>query len=160
MNVDALLPALAEPAAWLGRFTRRDYEGAFAEYTERFAPAWAEAVREAAGEEGLSALAEALLDALAAGWKRRRPWDRTNARLDDKQLLVDYLSPMLLAREDPGCRRLAELLRDGWAARWPREAYRIASHARLQKGFRPTILGFEVHFGEKRREEDDEEGYD
>ena len=161
MNTDPLLSALREPASWLARFSRRDYEGAFADYGERFAPVWREAVRETAGEEAaLAAMAEALLDALAAEWKRRRPWDRTNARLDTKQMLVEYLSPLLLAQGDPGCRRLAELLRDGWAARWPRDAYRIASYARIQRGFRSTIMGFEVHFPPKEAERDREDGYD
>lgn len=158
MNPEPLLFALGQPAWWLARFSGRDYEKAFAEYAERFAPALRRSVQETEGEEtALAALAETALDALAADWRSRRPWDRTNARLDVKQMLVEYLSPLLLAQEDPWCRRLAELLRDGWAARWPKDAYRIASYARIQKGFRNTIMGFEVPV---RREEGDEEGYD
>lgn len=140
-----LLAAVQGGDAWLERFTRRDYAGAFKEYTERFGPAYMEAARAAGGEEAaLQALAEELLDALEAGWKRRRFWDRATAKINDKQMLVEYLSPMLLGLEEPGCRRLAELVRDRWAARWPKDAYQAASYAKLMGGFRYAILGFEL----------------
>ncbi|MDO4315640.1 MAG: hypothetical protein Q4C45_07660 [Oscillospiraceae bacterium] len=139
-----LLAAIQDNSAWLERFNRRDYAGAFRAYTERFAPAYTEAVRAAGGEEtALAALADRLLDALEAGWKRQRVWNRSAVRVNDKQMVVEYLSPMLLELE-PDCPRFAELLRDRWAARWPKDAYRTASHAKILGGFRFTILGFEM----------------
>ena len=128
---------------WLERFRRRDYRDAFLEYTERFGPLYMAAVKEA-GEEGLPALASALLDGLEEGWKRHHFWDRGIAKAGEKQMVVDYLSPMLLGLETPGCARLAELLRDGWTARWPKDSYQLASHAEIQSGFRHAILGIEI----------------
>lgn len=59
-------------------------------------------------------------------------------------MLVEYLSPMLLGLEEPGCGQLAEVLCQGWAARWPKEAYRIATYAQIQSGFRNSILGIDL----------------
>lgn len=143
-NTEALLAAIQDGKPWIDRFTKKDYPRAFADYRERFGPAYREAVL-AAGEEGLPALAEALLDGLAAGWARRKPWNRSVARVNDKQVIVCYLSPMLL--EDPLCAPLAGALRDGWAARWPKEAYRIAGAEKLQKGFRASIFGIPLPSG-------------
>jgi len=143
VNTEALLDALRNEKTWLDRFTGKEYDKAYQEYRERFAPLYREAVL-SAGEEGLSALAEVLLDSVAAGWASQRPWNRSLARLNDKQLIVCYLSPMLL--EDPVCAPLAEKLRDGWAARWPEDSYRIAPLAKLRKGFRPTFLGITLPF--------------
>lgn len=140
---EKLLDAVRDGGHWLELFTRRDYAGAFQAYTERFAPVWQEAVREA-GEEGLPALADRLLDALEEGWRRQRPWNRSAARISDKQMVVQYLSPMLLGQGEPGCARFAEILRDRWAARWPKDAYRTAPYEKLMGGFRFTILGFEM----------------
>ena len=44
-------------------------------------------------------------------------------------MLVEYLSPMLLGLEEPGCGQLAEVLCQGWAARWPKAAFETASLA-------------------------------
>lgn len=108
---EELLAAVQNGQDWLEQFTRHDYAGAFQAYTRRFAPAYAAAVRAAGGEDeaALSTLAEGLLDGLEAGWKRQRVWNRTTARINDKQMLVEYLSPMLLGLEEPGCPRLGPL---------------------------------------------------
>jgi len=49
---------------------------------------------------------------LEAGWKRQRPWNRTMVQAREKQMLVTYLSPMLLGLEEPLCQELAERLRE------------------------------------------------
>lgn len=142
---DALLAAIQTDRAWLDRFTRREYGKAFKAYKEQFAPAYLEAVR--AREEdpdALGALAEELLDGLEAGWRRRHFWNRGAVKVNEKQMLVDFLSPMLLDLEEPGCEQLAERLRQGWEARWPRDAYRTATYAQLQNGFRNSILGIDL----------------
>ena len=139
-RMETLLAAVREGEVWLARFNGRHYREAFAEYAERFGPPYREAVR-AAGAEGLPALAERLLDGLEAGWKRQRPWNRSVVRTTEKQTVVDYLSPMLLGQEEPGCGELCALLRDGWAARWPKDAYRTATYEQIRGGFRTSILG-------------------
>ncbi|MDE6455119.1 MAG: hypothetical protein K2L38_04260 [Dysosmobacter sp.] len=86
-----------------------------------------------------------LLDGLAEGWARQKPWNRSLAMLNDKQMIVCFLSPVLM--EDPACAPLEERLREGWAARWPKEAYKAASLEKIRKGFRPTFLGITLPFG-------------
>lgn len=151
INTAALLAAIQDGKPWLDRFTgKKEYDKAYQDYRERYAPAYREAAL-AAGEEGLEAVAEALLDGLAEGWARRRLWNRSLAQINDKQLIVCYLSPMLL--EDPVCAPLAEELRKGWAARWPKEAYQTASVTKLRKGFRTTIMGIPL-YGSKIEEDE------
>lgn len=140
IQTESLLPAVQEGKLWSPRFTKREYAKAFQEYRARFAPLFEEAFR-SAGEEGLPALAEALLDGLAEGWKRQRFWNRAVAQIDDKQMLVSYLSPMLM---EMGAERFCHLLRDGWAARWPKEAYLVGTFEELNGGFRNAIFGISL----------------
>lgn len=153
---DELLSAVQTGREWMERFTRKEYTRAFREYTKGFGPPYMEAVR-AAGEEGLKALAESLLDGLEAGWKRQRFWNRSAVRTTEKQMMVTYLSPMLLGLEEPGCQRLAELLRDGWAARWPKDAYGITDYKTIRNGFRNVILGVDIGSLNRAVEDDGEE---
>lgn len=148
LNVEALLAAIQDGKPWLARFTRKLYDAAYQEYRAKYGPLFREA---ADGEEGAEAVAEVLLDGLAEGWKRQRPWNRSLVQMEDKQMIVCYLSPMLL--EDPVCAALEEKLRQGWAARWPKEAYQAAPLEKIRKGFRPTFLGISLPFGGN---EDDE----
>lgn len=60
---ERLLAALTDNGKWLEGFTRLGYESTFREYCDRFTPDYLAAVREA-GESGLPALADSLLDAL------------------------------------------------------------------------------------------------
>lgn len=137
-RIEALAAAIQDGKPWLQRFTAKQYAGALEDYRSRFGPLYREAAL-AAGEENLPALADTLLDALAEGWARQRPWNRSVARINDKQILVCFLSPILL--EDPACAPLAEGLQRRWAARWPKDAYQTVTAAKLQKGFRATFLG-------------------
>ena len=123
-NVEPLLAAIQDGKPWMNRFTGKGYGRAFEEYCARFGPLCREvALRE--GEEGLSALAEVLLDGLETGWRRRRL-----------------------------CAPLAEKLREGWAARWPKDAYQTATKKELQRGFRNSILG--IPLGDWGRKTDEE----
>lgn len=144
VNVEALLAAIQDGKPWLDRFTGKEYDRAYQEYRAKYAPLFREAAL-ADGEEGIEALAEVLLDGLAEGWKRQKPWNRSLAMMNDKQVIVCYLGPVLM--EDPVCAPLEEKLREGWAARWPKEAYKAASLEKIRKGFRPTFLGIALPFG-------------
>ena len=64
---------------------------------------------------------------------------------------------MLLGLEEPGCQRLAELLRDGWAARWPKDAYGITDYKTIRGGFRNVILGVDLGSLNRDPEDDGEE---
>lgn len=137
-----LLAAIQDNAYWLGKFTRREYFTTFKQYTERFAPVYLTAVREAG--ENQESLAKELVDALAAGWAALRPWNRGTAKFNDKQMLVSYLSPMLLGLEDPGCEQFARTLQAEWGARWPKDGYTISSYKEIREGFRNMIFGIEM----------------
>lgn len=140
-----ILDAVQTGRTWLDRFTRREYPKAFQEYTARFGPAYLEAVRAAGGEEAaLQALADEILDGLEAGWKRQRFWNRSSVMVNEKQMVVDYLTPMLLEQTGTDCPRFAALLRDRWAARRPGDEYATASYAKLLGGFRYSILGIDL----------------
>lgn len=150
---ERLMAALADSSEWLSRFTRLDYEPAFREYCGRFLPDYRQAAEEA-GADGLPALADALLDAMEARWKTVRFWDRTAFRTDMKQVVVAYLTPMLLT--ESALRPLAAALRDGWRSRWPKDAYHAAGFDTIRAGFKRKIMGFEVPEKEKRQQTEDE----
>ena len=150
-----LCAAVWEAPDWLPRFRRQEYPQVFQEYQKRFAPLYAQAVEETEGDlTALEGLANDILDELEAGWKRRRFWNRTAVRVEEKQVIVSYLSPMLLELPDPLCGRLAGMLRQGWADRWPKDAYQITTFEVLQKGFRNSILGIDLEGKHLDRERD------
>lgn len=149
-----LLDAVQTGRTWLDRFTRREYPKAFQEYVERFSPLYLDAVQAAGSEEtALNALADSFLDGLEAGWKGQRFWNRSAVKVNEKQMMVDYLSPMLLGLEETDCPRFAQVLRDRWAARWPKDPYQLATYGEIKNGFRNAILGIDLankHLDEDR----------
>ncbi len=145
MKMEGLLAALHEPQRWLEQFRIKSYAQAFADYCARYGPVYERALAESGeAEEDLRVLAEALLEGWAEEWKRQWIWNRSVARAEGKQMLVDYLSPMLLELEAPGAQMLCRLLRDGWKKRWPKDGYRVASYAMIQSGFKNAIMGIEI----------------
>ena len=148
---EELLPSIQEREAWLKAFGRQTYRDAFRSYTERFGPLYMEAARNCGDPADL---AQKLLDGLERGWRAQRFWRRGVVRAEEKQMVVVYLSPMLLGLEEPLCQELAERLRDGWNTRRPKDIYNITTYARLQEGFRNVILGIDITGWQKRREEE------
>ena len=150
MNIEQLLAAFRDAENWLGRFNVRNYVEAYREYCSQFAPIYLEALQKHDAET----LANALLDALETGWKRQRIWNRSTARMDDKDILVRYFSPMLLDHSEQGGDRLAAAVRDGWNTRWPKDAYQIAPFIKLRKSFTNNFLG--LSFGKRDAGGDDD----
>lgn len=146
---ETLLSAVLNGRKWLPWFTMSDYPEAFKQYVEAFGPVYMEAVRTA---ESVPALAAELLDGMEVAWAKERLWNRTPARMDTLQMLVDYLSPMLLGLEEPACGELAACVRDGWAERHPKEAYQMATYQKVKGGFRRVFLG--IPLPDKQSEED------
>ena len=72
VKTETLLAAVRDGKPWLDRFTGKEYDQAYQDYRAQYAPLFREAAL-AGGEEGLAALAEALLDGLAEGWARQKP---------------------------------------------------------------------------------------
>lgn len=140
---EELLRAIQENQRWLAQFNRREYAGAFQTYVKQYGPRYMAAVQ-SAGEGALPAMAAALLDHLETGWLACRPWRRSAACGADKQMLALYLSPMLLGLEEPGCQRLAELLKEEWRARRPGDSYETVAYREIQEGFRNAIMGIEI----------------
>lgn len=134
---DILLAAIQD-RTWLQQFQRGQYAGACASYIERYGPAYAAA----AAEGDLSHLAEALMDALEAGWRSCSFWQRSTRQMEEKQMVVVYLTPMLLAK--PETAPLAELLAQTWRSRHPKDGYQIATQEEINAGFRYAIFGFEL----------------
>ena len=137
---EELLASIQEREPWLRAFGRQTYRDAFRSYTERFGPLFMEAVR----NQDPADLAKALLDGLDAGWRAQRFWRRGVVRAEEKQMVVVYLSPMLLGLEEAGCQSLAQALMEQWAARWPGDGYRMAPYDQIQAGFRNAIMGIEL----------------
>ena len=132
------LLAAVQDRTWLREFQRRQYAGAFAAYAEQYGPAYAAAVTEA----GADRLAEELMDALEKGWRQSPFWRRSVRQMEEKQMVVVYLSPLLL--QNPDTVPLAEALARVWVTRHPRDGYRMAPWEEINAGFRNTILGFEI----------------
>lgn len=145
MRVDALCAAVLNGHQWLELFRLKTFPDAFRAYMEEYGPAYRQALAECGdSEEALNTLAADILDMLEQHWKRERIWNRSVVRQETKQMLVNYLSPMLLELEEPGARTLCAFLRDGWTARRPKETYRIASYQRIESGFKNAIMGIEI----------------
>lgn len=144
-RVDELCAAVQAPKEWMRGFNRREYPGIFRKYRETYGPVYAAAVRGCEGDlEKLERLADDILDGLENGWKRQRFWNRTAARTDERQMVIVFLSPMLMEESDPMCGRLAGMLRQRWADRWPRDEYHLTTFEVIQGGFRNAIFGIDL----------------
>ena len=147
--MEELLQAIRHGRSWIDRFTRFAYRDAFHQYRNTYEPVYMGAVQ---AYESMEKLAEEIVDAIEAGWKREKFWNRSAAKVDDKMVLVVYLTPMLLASREVRCHELAQALRAAWNAKFPGNEYSIASYEELIDGFRNTIMGFDLagkHFKEK-----------
>ena len=154
MNEELLL-AVRDAENWLPLFERRTYKKAFLKYCERFSESFRELFRTCTEEESLCAAADWMLTEMEDEWKRQRFWNRSTVRLNHKQMLIIYLSPMLLAMGEPMAVHFAEILRDTWAARHPKDAYGIAPFEKLGRGFRNVILGVDLDAFRRDEEDDD-----
>ena len=134
-----LIGAVSDSRTWLGRFNRTEYKEAFREFADRYSPACLDALR----EQGPEAVSGSVLEGLGEAQRRERIWNRSALRFNQRQMLVVFVTPMLLELGEEG-RRLAELLRDGWEQQRPGERYAIASFQELNDGFYDRILGIDL----------------
>ena len=138
-----LLRAVRDTEGWMKKFNRFDYFNGFKAYTAQYGPMCMKLLC-GMEEDAMKTAAGEILDELAAGWAKEKIWNRSNARFADKQMIIGFFSPMLLGLEEPKCQQFAEVLRDEWAKRLPKEAYEIASYKKIRAGFRNVILGLEL----------------
>lgn len=110
---EELLPSIQEREAWLKAFGRQTYRDAFRSYTERFGPLYMEAARNCGDPGGPGPK--------TAGWAGARLactavlGSRGVVRAEEKQMVVVYLSPMLLGLGGAACQSLAQALMEQWA---------------------------------------------
>ena len=138
--MEELLKAIRHGRPWIDSFTRFAYRDAFAEYRTTYEPIY---VGAAQAYESPEKLAHALVDAIEAGWKKERFWNRSAARVDDKMMLVAYLTPMLLGSQEARCHDLARAICDAWNRKFPQNTYETADYDALLNGFRNSIMGFD-----------------
>ena len=144
---EKLLQAIEKGEIWLHDFNRCDYEKSFAAYCKAYAPLYTAASAQCAPK----ALAQELLEALAARQQRVLRWKRKVKRTNDQLMATFYLTPMLLQCEEASCKLLAQELCRQWSERWPADAYRLADYESIAAGFRNTVMGFAI--GERKRGE-------
>lgn len=139
--MEELLKAIRHGRSWIDRFTRFAYRDAFNQYCTTYEPIYIGAVQ---AYESVEKLAGEMVDAIEAGWKQEKFWNRSAAKVDDKMVLVVYLTPMLLRSQEVRCHELAQELRTAWNEKFPGDGYDIASYEELIDGFRNTIMGFDL----------------
>ena len=134
--MNPFVSAIRDGRRWLDRFTRLDYRKAFRDYTDFY---WepCHAQLDAAAED-LAALAEQTIRELEEGHRKARFWNRGTLRFDEKQTIIKYLCPMLLAH---GEENFARELQEAWSRRWPKDGFGIASYEDLDKSFVNVIMG-------------------
>ena len=141
MTTETLKNSVANSFAWTKYFNRLDYADAFRNYCARFSAAYAEAITTMDSAD----LAEALLVYMEEKRAKLLPWRRKAARVDDKMLLLTFLSPMLLSLGEKG-RVLAEALRAAWQDLYD-ESYEIAGYEAITDGFNNSVMGFSLFGG-------------
>ena len=139
--MEQLLAAIQNGKTWADGFTRHDYQNTFKRYCQQYEADYTTAVQ---NSDDLRVLACDLTEALEAGWKNYRLWNRSTVRADEKKMIVTYLSPMLLGAQEPRCADFAQALCDVWGERWPNDPYSMADYQKIQDGFRHAILGIEL----------------
>ncbi len=136
---EILLSAIRDCGAWLPRFNKKEYESAFQEYDRQYGHWYRRAIIDADGD--LNALAENLLNELESGWKSERFWGRASRRFEEKSMVICYLAPMLLENGDQD---FADILKNAWNRRWPKNKWDYVSWRELKDGFPDKILGFPI----------------
>lgn len=136
-----LLKAISHGKPWLDQFNRCDYENAFGQYRALHEAAFVSAVQTGRSPEQM---AEELLDAVEESWKRERFWNRKIAHVNDKMMLIVYLTPLLLATREMRCAELAQAICAAWKRRFPGDGYELSEYDKIADGFRNSIMGFDL----------------
>ena len=139
--MEELLKAIRHGRSWIDSFTRFAYRDAFGQYRVMYEPVYVGAVQ---AYESMEKLAVEIVEAIGAGWKKEKFWNRSAARVDDKMMLVAYLTPMLLASQEVRCHELAEEICKAWNENFPENTYKTADYDTLLNGFRNSIMGFDL----------------
>lgn len=139
-----LIHAIHNGEKWIKRFTRHEYKKAFSDYCQCFGPIYWEAIQAAQDDSALQSLVDRILDEKVRLSRKQRLWNRPVANLQEKQMVVLYLSPMLLSMNDSACICFAKMLQSAWKKRWPKQAYEIGDFTTISKSFNDTIYGTDL----------------
>lgn len=131
--------------AYLDQFDYDHYPACFAAFSES-AAGFFDALRP--GE--LSARADALIDALEQGREALPRREKRDAAIRDKQVLALLLTPAALQRGGTAA-EFAELLRQRWNERFPRNIYLAGSYEKILAGFDSNLLGLPLRKSRQRR---------
>lgn len=136
--MENLLKAVHKCRPWVDGFNRVKYKEYFERYSSLFTDVFTKAVEEAASKEEL---ANSFVDAIDSACKAEHFWNRNASFVDDKTMLVVYLSPMLLASGKEENIAFANVLSSTWNAKFPKESYQVANFDTIMSGFTNTIMG-------------------
>ena len=136
-----LLKAIQHGKPWIDSFNRVEYQKTFEVYSEKFAAVYIDAVN---ASSDLSLLASELVDSIIAGWDKEHFFSRGAAKINDKMMIVVYLTPMLLASENERCHQFADILCSEWNKKIPQNTYSVADYDTITNGFTNKIMGFEI----------------
>lgn len=137
---EQLLEAIKEGKPWLDNFTRYNYREAFRKYCDKYEMLYRATLHNSSSPNDL---AQKIVQGIEDGWKKERIWNRGAARVNDKMMVIAYLTPMLLASGEEACHALAEAICQCWCRRWPENTYQTASFDTLLRGFRHSVLGID-----------------
>lgn len=138
---EQLINALSPSKYWVNSFTRYEYRQAFQQYSDSFSFMYIEALRQVSD---MTTFTNSYLDAVETHWKNIHFWNRAATKVDEKMVVVSYLTPMLLNANDPSCSLFSNELCRLWNNRFPNNTYQTASYEQLLEGFRHSILGLDM----------------
>ncbi len=121
---------------YLEQFNRVSYAGLFQRYKDRCMPFF-----RALDQAGAEAAADALL---VRTERLARPWKRKLLLFDMQRFFALYLIPAALDSGCPQAAAFAELLRQRWNERYPKNRFQSATYEEIAGGFRMKIFGFEI----------------
>ena len=139
--MSALFDAIANGKKWNDTMTRFNYREVFGSYSEQHLAACMDEIR---GADDTGGLAASLLDQLEDRWKGISFFSRSAEKENDKIKAVMFFLPMLLDTGDSGCASFVSDFLQEWNSRFPKWTMQAASSEEIDRGFRRTILGFQI----------------
>ena len=139
--MSALFDAIANGKKWNDTMTRFNYREVYDSYRQLHLDACMEEIR---GTDDTRSLASSLLDLLENRWKGISFFSRSAEKENDKIKAVMFFLPMLLDTGDPRCASFVSGFLQEWNGRFPKWTMQAASSEEIEKGFRRTILGFQI----------------
>ena len=136
---------ISSAQAYLDRFDYDHYPDCFSEFEENCARWFTE--HEALDAEGET---ERILEQFEARWEQLPRRERREAAYRDKQVLALFFSPAATQiSEEAGA--FAEVLREKWNIRFPRNTFLPGRFEEILKGFDANLLGLPLRKSKKNR---------